>query len=350
MWLFGGCSAGSCCGNGRGTAELGGALVPEEYDPGTRASAEEAEGTSSGFPAMARAAEAASAKGHAGATQARGLVTPLTAHVAAALAAAASAAPNAAGGDAAAGASAAAAAARGGPKAVQFASIGLAGGAAEAAAAPHAPSAASGPPPARPAAAGAVATEPVEKGRRFVAELARGESLDWGVQLMPVGPMALELHSLRDGPPEESPAGGWNRAADRAPGRPRICAGDLVLAINGVRGNVTEMWQRWKEDEVVRCEIYKPSEVPICVVKDGPLGINIQSGEVSLFIDQLNPGPFTLWNDAHPGQEAREGDRIVAIGGRRMRASELLEALKAASGTVELVLAQGPHEFRPAPS
>jgi len=63
--------------------------------------------------------------------------------------------------------------------------------------------------------------------------------------------------------------------------------------------------------------------------KGRPLGLSfVHAGPTaSLIVETVLDGPVAEWNQAHPREELRPGDRVIAVNGMRGGASDLLQKL-----------------------
>merc|ERR1712217_662226 len=99
----------------------------------------------------------------------------------------------------------------------------------------------------------------------------------------------------------------------------RLQPGYLILSVNDVSGDSKRMWSEWRNKDAVKCEVCQPLRFPIRIDKSGPLGIDVIHSHrdvgVSLVLDGIVEGPFTQWNEKHPGSRVQRLDRIVAVDG-----------------------------------
>mmetsp|Transcript_74173 Transcript_74173/g.146964 ORF Transcript_74173/g.146964 Transcript_74173/m.146964 type:complete len:400 (-) Transcript_74173:111-1310(-) len=113
----------------------------------------------------------------------------------------------------------------------------------------------------------------------------------------------------------------------------QLNVGDYITKVNGVEGDGMALLERLKKDTVLEVTFQRPFIYIIAISRKHakqPLGVNlseIASGN-SLLIKEVTEGPVQVWNSAHPALAVRPGDRIVAVGGKRGSAAELVKASK----------------------
>mmetsp|Transcript_36509 Transcript_36509/g.105171 ORF Transcript_36509/g.105171 Transcript_36509/m.105171 type:complete len:263 (-) Transcript_36509:100-888(-) len=114
-------------------------------------------------------------------------------------------------------------------------------------------------------------------------------------------------------------------------------AGDFITAVNGVTG--TEMTREVQTSRRLELSVRRPLEYAISIVKTGSLGCSISydanTGTV-LGIASVLEGPIRAWNiraqsSGNTSEVVREGDRIIAVNGKRGYTSQLLEAIQSAT-------------------
>lgn len=127
--------------------------------------------------------------------------------------------------------------------------------------------------------------------------------------------------------------------------RMKLQAGQLILAVNGIADSTAMMLAGWKDSAEVNCVVCWPTEFQINVSKsEGGMGIDVTHSKKgrALLVEGVHAGPVQRWNAAHPDRKVQVADRIVAVNKVRGSPTELKNALKTASGVVELVIARRP--------
>lgn len=112
----------------------------------------------------------------------------------------------------------------------------------------------------------------------------------------------------------------------------QLKVGDYITKVNNVEGSGTDLLERMKKDTRLEVTVHRPFIYTIAISRKNakqPLGVNLsQHAGTSLLITEVGKGPVQDWNSAHPSVAVRPGDRIVAVGGKRGSAAELVKASK----------------------
>jgi len=106
--------------------------------------------------------------------------------------------------------------------------------------------------------------------------------------------------------------------------------GDYIVNVNGVTGNARAMLREIQLNQNLSLTVRRAIQFSAMLDKKGrPLGLSfVHAGPTaSLIVETVADGPVAEWNQAHPREELRPGDRIVAVNGMRGGASELLQKL-----------------------
>jgi len=109
--------------------------------------------------------------------------------------------------------------------------------------------------------------------------------------------------------------------------------GDYITKVNGIQGNSLSMLDCLKKDNKFEVTMQRPVLFTIAISrKDAktPLGVTLAerpSGN-SLLIKEVINGPVMEWNNKHPEQEVKAGDRIVAVNRKGGKVKQLIDASK----------------------
>lgn len=109
---------------------------------------------------------------------------------------------------------------------------------------------------------------------------------------------------------------------------------DYIMEVNGKKGNSKAMEDTLAEQQKLDCLVKRASEFPVNISKaGGSLGVDLTCKEKwnSLLIKKITDGGFSKWNSANPGKEIKSNDRIVAVGGKRGTAADMLATMKSES-------------------
>lgn len=124
----------------------------------------------------------------------------------------------------------------------------------------------------------------------------------------------------------------------------QLMPGDFIMQVNGATGNVAQIAEQLKKNGASKLEVLvrRPVEMGVIIDRQDPkkpLGLEFPkklSGNF-LLVTKVEEGPFQDWNAANPSREVRVGDRIVAVGGVRGTAAQLVKKLKSA-GKVQVTV------------
>mmetsp|Transcript_66466 Transcript_66466/g.150026 ORF Transcript_66466/g.150026 Transcript_66466/m.150026 type:complete len:113 (-) Transcript_66466:256-594(-) len=88
-----------------------------------------------------------------------------------------------------------------------------------------------------------------------------------------------------------------------------------------------------KASTSVEVVVRRPQELCVAIEKQKAstaLGLEFPKKPAgqALLITKVGAGPMQQWNEKNPGQEVRSGDRIVAVGNFRGKATELQKKMK----------------------
>jgi len=114
----------------------------------------------------------------------------------------------------------------------------------------------------------------------------------------------------------------------------QVMAGDFIVKVNGVEGSSKALLEEFKKAaSSVEVVIRRPQELRAAIEKpkaSTALGLEFPkklAGE-ALLITKVGAGPFQEWNEKNPGHEVCNGDRIVAVGDFRGKATELQKKMQ----------------------
>jgi len=133
----------------------------------------------------------------------------------------------------------------------------------------------------------------------------------------------------------------YNRAV--APSE-QLRSGDFIARANGVGGSASGILEQMKQNARLELLVLRPRETSIAIHRrdaNQPLGLEITKKPIgnALLITSVADGVIAEHNAAHPDQEVRAGDRIVAVGGRRAAGEVLLKSLTG-KGTFHITIAR----------
>mmetsp|Transcript_34838 Transcript_34838/g.81371 ORF Transcript_34838/g.81371 Transcript_34838/m.81371 type:complete len:306 (-) Transcript_34838:170-1087(-) len=102
----------------------------------------------------------------------------------------------------------------------------------------------------------------------------------------------------------------------------RVLAGDRVVEVNGVRGNVTKMLQECRQHQELSLTFLRAPLGDFSVVlykgEDRRLGVDVDhSNGAYLRVESISSGVVKDWNAAHPDRAVRVGDCIIEVNNRR---------------------------------
>lgn len=123
---------------------------------------------------------------------------------------------------------------------------------------------------------------------------------------------------------------------------------DLIIEVNGVRGDAERIIQECKKCEMLAMKVARPPkrvdslvaysvcgipphEFDIIVDKGTGLGLGVgvdHQDDVSLKIINVDRGLIHDWNREHPHMRVKPGDRIVSVNGVSGSAKEIVEECK----------------------
>lgn len=103
--------------------------------------------------------------------------------------------------------------------------------------------------------------------------------------------------------------------------------GDFIIQVNGFTGTAKQLYDKVQKEESWNLVVRRPDEVRVAIDKKETkksLGLVFKkpSGN-ALLISEVGEGPFQEWNNTNAGKEVRIGDRIVAVGSYRGKATAL---------------------------
>jgi len=115
--------------------------------------------------------------------------------------------------------------------------------------------------------------------------------------------------------------------------RNRVMPGYYIVAVNGLVGDSEELLKIMERDTSLNLLIRRSVELTIAVEKRSrrePLGLAFARNAThdNLLITEVSEGPVQAWNDAQPGLAVHAGDRVIAIGGHRGKASDLRRRMR----------------------
>mmetsp|Transcript_31049 Transcript_31049/g.82246 ORF Transcript_31049/g.82246 Transcript_31049/m.82246 type:complete len:221 (+) Transcript_31049:51-713(+) len=173
----------------------------------------------------------------------------------------------------------------------------------------------------------AEATYPAAALGSFVVSLQKTPGVaSTGLVLDPSDGDTLHICALYD----NSIVGAYNREAP--PGK-ALQVGDVFLSVNRVSGTSERLTEELVMSSEVEMRVCRP-EVRTMTVdkKGGSLGLKLNYAKRgrSLCIDKISDGAIKEWNDANPGEEVKEKDRIIAVNQLEGGPEELLKELGSA--------------------
>jgi len=115
----------------------------------------------------------------------------------------------------------------------------------------------------------------------------------------------------------------------------KIQSRDWVLEVNGVSGNVQDMYKKLKGDAYVSLLLRRTATFVVNVrqkEKDGSLGLSVKraAAGVSLLLLEVHD-VFKEWNAQHPRRAVKKFDRIMEVNGVSSNTSQMVEELQSAS-------------------
>lgn len=133
----------------------------------------------------------------------------------------------------------------------------------------------------------------------------------------------------------------WNSAAKR---ELRICPGDFIVAVNGVRGSLQRALQRLPRDSNIELSLLRPFSFKVTLDKDSSdtLGVDLgfADGARCLLVKGIRSGGLiSRWNVAEPASRVQRSDRIVSVNGVVGDHAELMGLIQA-GGQLDLVISR----------
>lgn len=107
----------------------------------------------------------------------------------------------------------------------------------------------------------------------------------------------------------------------------QVKAGDVIVAVNGCRGDSREMIKRFQEDITIELCLMRPKPWRVSIKqKPGELltSLKCAASGISLLLVEV-PSLLVDWNSGNPGKALREDDRIVSVNGIERDVRKMLE-------------------------
>mmetsp|Transcript_44685 Transcript_44685/g.127493 ORF Transcript_44685/g.127493 Transcript_44685/m.127493 type:complete len:344 (+) Transcript_44685:113-1144(+) len=128
---------------------------------------------------------------------------------------------------------------------------------------------------------------------------------------------------------------------DNNPFGEQVMVGDFITRVNGIEGSVDKLVEVMQRETSLELLIRRPAEFAVAVDRrdpKDPVGLTFPQtpSGICLLITSVAEGAIKEWNAANAEQRVQAGDRIVAVGGQRARAAELLRL--AGRGNYQLTL------------
>jgi len=137
----------------------------------------------------------------------------------------------------------------------------------------------------------------------------------------------LRINTVED----EGPIAAYNSAA---PERARIQEGDFIVSVNGKEGDAQMQFLAIQAGGLIELEIIRPLCFFVCGLDltCSTLGLDVVYHETSTaayIIGIREGGLINAYNVAHPDQQVRDGDLVVAVNGQTGSAGDLLRWMAA---------------------
>jgi len=187
--------------------------------------------------------------------------------------------------------------------------------------------------------------EPTEGFCFMVTLTRRKQEAPFGIKFDKNDQRSLEIISASHSEEADSPVAFYNQGVEP---RLRLAAGRFVMSVNGVSSNTTLMEKEWSTSLTVELRVCAPRRFEVELLKSiagAKLGVDVDCCKLgsSIILVSIADGLVMDWNKLHAGEPYRVVqalDRIIGINGEAMASQPLLDALKAATGSVQLVIAR----------
>lgn len=119
----------------------------------------------------------------------------------------------------------------------------------------------------------------------------------------------------------------------------RLLPGQFIMNVNKVGGNSQELLKTMKSAPRLELVVSPPMEIRALINANSADSLGFEFTKrlfgKDILVTKVIEGPEThaspvqVWNEANPGQQIREGDRIIAVNGLRGSAADLIKRIRA---------------------
>lgn len=134
----------------------------------------------------------------------------------------------------------------------------------------------------------------------------------------------------------------FNQTAGAQNGLEKVVAGDRLLEVNGVGGNLKDLVTEMGKSDKLSIKFRRAQMWEIKVDKAQGLGLTLAHKEASsaLFVGEVNAGAIMNWNKANPQAAVQKGDRILSANGAAGPAATVIGGIQSATGMLTLQFAR----------